>query len=88
MVEHMANSSAYIQYSRHHVYYFRIRVLLHLQNQLNIPRSCSIKLLSPKDSPNGVFSVPCIEVVPQTFVLNYSQRISRNLWNPKPSNVY
>jgi len=34
MVEHMANSSAYIQSSRHHVYYFRIRVPLHLQTQL------------------------------------------------------
>ena len=30
----MANPSAYIQSSRHHVYYFRIRVPLHLQNQL------------------------------------------------------
>jgi hypothetical protein len=30
----MANSSAYIQSSRHHVYYFRIRVPLHLQTQL------------------------------------------------------
>ena len=36
MVEHMANPSAYIQSSRHQVYYFRIRVPLHLQNQLNI----------------------------------------------------
>jgi len=34
MVEHMANTSAYIQSSRHHVYYFRIRVPLHLQTQL------------------------------------------------------
>ena len=34
MVEHMANPSAYIQSSRHHVYYFRIRVPLHLQTQL------------------------------------------------------
>jgi hypothetical protein len=34
MVEHMANSSAYIQSSQHHVYYFRIRVPLHLQTQL------------------------------------------------------
>ena len=34
MVEHMANPSAYIQSSRHQVYYFRIRVPLHLQAQL------------------------------------------------------
>jgi hypothetical protein len=31
----MANPSAYILSSRHHVYYFRIRVPLHLQTQLN-----------------------------------------------------
>jgi len=34
MVEHMSNPSAYIQSSRHYVYYFRIRVPLHLQTQL------------------------------------------------------
>jgi len=30
MVEHMANRSAYIQSSRHQIYYLRIRVPLHL----------------------------------------------------------
>ena len=34
MVDHMANSTAYIQISRHNVYYFRIRIPLHLQASL------------------------------------------------------
>ena len=34
MVAHLANTSAYIQSSGHHVYYFRIPVPLHLQTQL------------------------------------------------------
>jgi len=46
MVDHMANSAAYIQSSRHSVYYFRIRVPLHLQSkfkQAYIRRSLQTK---------------------------------------------
>ena len=34
MVDHMANSTAYMQISRHRVYSFRMRIPLHLQASL------------------------------------------------------
>jgi len=65
MVEHMANPSAYIQSSRHHVYYFRIRVPLHLQTQLR--QTYIRRSLQTKCRRQAV--IRCSELLQQTDVL-------------------
>ena len=65
MVEHMSNPSAYIQSSRHHVYYFRIRVPLHLQTQLR--QTYIRRSLQTKCRRQAV--IRCSELLQQTDVL-------------------
>ena len=61
----MANPSAYIQSSRHHIYYFRIRVPLHLQTQLR--QTYIRRSLQTKCRRQAV--IRCSELLQQTDVL-------------------